>query len=87
MDAEETYEQLKKRRGELKTIGANLQDIYDWFVKNRCEMTVVIDYHDLEIAIDEIDNTICDIEGEMQLLEEELNPASDDDSKDYLHGC
>ena len=71
MDIQDEYEHLRKRRDELKLIVNNLQDVYDWFEKNENDLTSSIDYRDLPEAIDEIDNTIYDLDDELEDLAEQ----------------
>ena len=82
MTLQDEYEHLRKRRDELKTIVCNLQDIYDWFDKNEIHLESTIDFRDLPEAIDEIDNTIYDLDDELEDLAEQLNPVSEGDCRD-----
>lgn len=78
MTLQQEIEHLKKRRDELKTIVCNLQDIYDWFDKHEIQLESTIDFESMPKAIDEIQNLVYDLDGELEDLTEQ-NDAGDAD--------
>jgi hypothetical protein len=62
MDKTTEVEELAKRLKELRLIESMLVDVHDWFEKHEHEMKNVIDYCDLSDAINEVQNTLYDIE-------------------------
>ena len=61
----ETVE-LTKRLGELRKIESMLVDVYVWFEKNDYKLERSIDWQDLNEAISEVQNTLYDIEYELE---------------------
>ena len=61
----ETVE-LTKRLGELRKIESMLVDVYVWFEKNDYKLERTIDWQDLSDAISEVQNTLYDIEYELE---------------------
>ena len=59
-------EELSKRLKELRQIESMLVDVHDWFEKNDHKLERTIDWQDLSDAISEVQNTLYDIEYELE---------------------
>lgn len=71
-------QELKKRLNELRQIEIMLVDVHDWFEKNDHKMERTIDWQDLNKAINEVQNTLYDIEYKLEKDED------DEISKSFL---
>lgn len=66
MDPMIETEELSKRLKELRQIESMLVDVHDWFEKNDHKLERTIDWQDLSDAISEVQNTLYDIEYELE---------------------
>ena len=64
-------EELSKRLKELRLIESMLVDVHDWFEKNDHKLERTIDWQDLNEAINEVQNTLYDIEYELEENDED----------------
>ena len=71
MDSLIETEELSKRLKELRLIESMLVDVHDWFEKNDHKLERTIDWQDLNEAISEVQNTLYDIEYELEENDED----------------
>jgi hypothetical protein len=80
MKTEEKIEQLRKRRKELQSLSAQVQDVLDWFEKHQEALNCDIDESAMPSAIDALDCTVLEIGFALKDLE--IEKANEDD--DYV---
>lgn len=80
MTIDEKIEALKKRRKELQSLGAQVQDVLDWFDKNSSEIDCDVNECKLTDAVDIIDETVEEIDSAIEELQELLEDKSNADA-------